>query len=1079
MARRSRAARPSLPFARKLVLYRWLLGLFGAQDFEEIARHLRDETLEGQDDNNVHRFCTALCLHLSAEGRPELPDAVLREHDQAITDDLRRLNERRLARGERPIVWKYFQYMALLCTEIYLERYFRNPDALLLAFDKHIAAFNRGQVKADRITPLDRNADARSQLNKIAFWMATGSGKTLLMHAHIRQYRRLLDRHGAESSLNRIILLTPNEGLSQQHLREFDLAGIPAGMFDKDGGGLLQGHAVDIIEVTKLKDEMGERTVAVDAFEGDNLVLVDEGHRGASSGGKGAWMRYRNALCERGFSFEYSATFGQAVKGSPSLVDVYARTTLFDYSYSWFYRDGFGKDYRILNLDQGADGEWMEKYLTGCLLAFFQQQRLFREREASFRGFNLERPLWVFVGGSVTARLAKRDASDIIAILQFLARYVSNRNDGTRRIDEILSLGLDANGANVFAGRFPHLAATRMRASAIFEETLGMLFNAPGGGALHVENLKSAPGEVALRVGENPPFGVVNVGDDTKLAKLSEEAGIEVSEREFSGSLFHDIGKPQSTVNVLIGARKFTEGWNSWRVSTMGLMNVGKSEGAQIIQLFGRGVRLKGYGICLKRSARAALPPGVERPAHIELLETLQIFGIHASYMAQFRDFLEDEGLPADDQLVEFHLPIVKNVPGKRLKTIRLKKTIGGVSTELGRAFRKLGPVPTLRLPDPEQDSAEGYLQENPVVLDWYPKIQAMQSEALAEDVDFEPNSACLSRGHVALLDVDRLVPELERFRVDRGWQNLSVTPDNVRALLANDNWYRLLIPASELAFDSIDKVRRWQDIALALLKVYMERYYAFRRQQWELPHLRYATLAEDDRNFPVNPQTGEAGYRILIDGSDPNAETIALELTHVQRLVEQGDLSLFEHRFIKAIGFHGHIYQPLLCVQAGAVEVSPVPLNESEFQFVNDLRKFCNDNGERLQDNELHLLRNQSRGRGIGFFEAGNFHPDFILWLFDKSRQHVVFVDPKGLRNIGFDDPKVRFFETVKEIEQRLNDPRVVLDSFIVSNTPSLEIGKLWSASKADMERRHILFQGEDGDTYIGRMLEIVRLGA
>ena len=116
--------------------------------------------------------------------------------------------------------------------------------------------------------------------------------------------------------LNRIILLTPNEGLSQQHLREFAKAGIEAELFNKDGRGLFAGQAVEILEVTRLSDEMGEKTVAVDAFEGNNLVLVDEGHRGASGGGDGAWMRFRNALCEKGFSFEYSATFGQAVKGN-------------------------------------------------------------------------------------------------------------------------------------------------------------------------------------------------------------------------------------------------------------------------------------------------------------------------------------------------------------------------------------------------------------------------------------------------------------------------------------------------------------------------------------------------------------------------------------------------------------------------------------------------------------------------------------------------------------------------------------------------------------------------------------------
>lgn len=64
------------------------------------------------------------------------------------------------------------------------------------------------------------------------------------------------------------------------------------------------------------------------------------------------------------------------------------------------------------------------------------------------------------------------------------------------------------------------------------------------------------------------------------------------SERDFSGSYFRAINNPDSNIKVLIGSKKFTEGWSSWRVSTMGLLNVGKSEGSMVIQLFGRGVRL-------------------------------------------------------------------------------------------------------------------------------------------------------------------------------------------------------------------------------------------------------------------------------------------------------------------------------------------------------------------------------------------------------------------------------------------------------------------------------------------------------
>ncbi|MGE5481422.1 MAG: DEAD/DEAH box helicase family protein, partial [Bacteroidota bacterium] len=573
--RRGTNAHALLPFNRKLVLNQWLLGLFGVERFDQLAEHLRDESLEGMDENNVHRFHHALCLHLPAEKRPELPDALLLEYDQSIVSVTQRLNERRLTRGEGPIVWKYFQYLALLFTEIYLDRYFRDPHALLATLNQRIADLNEGRDEADRVTPLDENAEAWPQLNKIAFWMATGSGKTLLMHAHILQYRRFLDNHGRTRELNRIILLTPNEGLSQQHLREFEKAGIEAEVFNKDGRGLFGGQ-VEILEVTKLKEEMGEKTVAVDAFEGNNLVLVDEGHRGASAGDEGAWMKYRNALCEKGFSFEYSATFGQAVKGSRGLTDLYARSTLFDYSYRWFYGDGFGKDYQILNLEDDSNEEWMKSYLTACLLAFFQQQRLHREREAEFRPFNLERPLWIFVGGSVTATLATRDASDIIEILQFLNGYVANRQDSIEHIRRVLHDGLvTASGRNLFTGRFGYLNTCGLSPTQIYDETLAILFNAPAGGALHVENLKGATGEVAIRVGDNQPFGVINVGDDAKLVRLCEEMGLNVAERVFAGSLFHELGQPHSTINVLIWSKKFTEGWSSWRVSTMGLMNVG------------------------------------------------------------------------------------------------------------------------------------------------------------------------------------------------------------------------------------------------------------------------------------------------------------------------------------------------------------------------------------------------------------------------------------------------------------------------------------------------------------------------
>src|SRR5450759_825779 len=954
MARRAANGHTPIRFAAQLVLNQWLLSLFNVKRFQDLAEIVRNESLEGLDENNVHHFHLALTAQLF--NLTQLPTELLLEYDQNIVRHTQRLNERRITHGDQPIVWKYFQYLALLFTEIYLARYFRDPKSLLAALNMQVTAYNTDKPADDQIAPFDEAAEAWPQLNKLAYWMATGSGKTFLMHANILQYQHYLEKHGRRRELNRILLLTPNEGLSQQHLREFEAAGIAAELFNKDGRGLFAGHAVEVLEVTRLRDEMGDKTIAIDAFEGNNLVLVDEGHRGASAGEEGAWMRFRNALCEKGFSFEYSATFGQAVKGNPRLTELYAKSTLFDYSYRYFYGDGFGKDYQILNLDEGTQRNAQELYMVACLLSFFQQQRLFREQGATVRPFNIEKPLWICVGGSVTATLVRRDASDIVEILQFLARYVSDRAGSIQRIGQVLNQGLvTATGRDLFAERFRYLNTRGLSPAQVFDETLATLFNAPGGGQLYVENLKGATGEVALRLGaENEAFGVINVGDDAKLVKLCEENGLATGEREFSSSLFHEINKPHSSVNLLIGSKKFTEGWSSWRVSTMGLMNVGKGEGAQIIQLFGRGVRLKGYGMSLKRSGKTELPEGVERPKNISVLETLGIFGVHADYMAQFRDFLAEEGLPTNEDRIEFLLPVISNLGTQKLKTVRLKKTINGVGTEFGDAFRKIAPVPTLAKPDPAIDPSTEYLQKNQVVLNWYPKIQAMKFGGLVGgDADAAPNDTHLEARHVAFLDLNRIYFELERFKAERGWYNLNLTREAIKDLLADQSWYRLQIPAEELACDSFEKVRLWEEIAVSLLKKYTERYYRFRKAEWELPHLEYRDLEGDDPNFlRVSEAVDDGYYRILIDKSQ---EEIVAKLEELKAAIEKGDLKKWEFRGMKAIWFGQHLYEPLLYLDSNVVEISPAPLNEGERHFVEDLKAFHDSAGVFFADKELY----------------------------------------------------------------------------------------------------------------------------
>lgn len=142
------------------------------------------------------------------------------------------------------------------------------------------------------------------------------------------------------------------------------------------------------------------------------------------------------------------------------------------------------------------------------------------------------------------------------------------------------------------------------------------------------------------------------------------------------------------------------------------------------------------------------------------------------------------------------------------------------------------------------------------------------------------------------------------------------------------------------------------------------------------------------------------------------------------------------------------------------------------------DIRKYYEENKDGLlKGKEIYLLRNESR-KGIGFFEANNFYPDFILWVNDSQKQHVTFIDPKGIRNLkGLQDPKIQLYNQLKtEVEPSLNDADIILDSYIISNTDYNQV-KFWGGkeelSKTDFENEHVLFQNDSN--YIKVLFEKV----
>src|SRR5580658_4928334 len=116
--RATAAVSKPLKFYQRLVLNQWMLSLFGVARFEALAGDLKGAHLEGLDENNVSNFHQALRLRLFE--RKELPHDLLLAYDQNIVRHWRQITERRNAEEGRLLKLKYFQYLTLLFTEIYL-----------------------------------------------------------------------------------------------------------------------------------------------------------------------------------------------------------------------------------------------------------------------------------------------------------------------------------------------------------------------------------------------------------------------------------------------------------------------------------------------------------------------------------------------------------------------------------------------------------------------------------------------------------------------------------------------------------------------------------------------------------------------------------------------------------------------------------------------------------------------------------------------------------------------------------------------------------------------------------------------
>ena len=1078
--------KPIEMFHHSLALSRWALRIFRGQSVETLGKSLNRREYEGVNEESGHtRFYDLLISNLLFD--PDyLSSESLAAYDLRIVGYWARITKdsaRRDATGN-PIRMKYYQYLTLLVTEVYLDCYFNRRTQLLAELNEEIAVVNHALPAKARLHP-----SVAENLSKVAFWEATGCGKTLLMHVNILQYKWYAQQAGKAPA--RVILLSPNEGLSGQHLKELRCSGIKATPLVDD---LLKddAEAIGVIDSNKLSVD-GSKGMPAEGFEGQNLVLVDEGHHG-SSREAGAHRKVRDLLCRDGFSFEYSATFGQAVSNGNrsdfTLWDLYARNILFDYSYRYFFEDGYGKEALILNLDTRLDDpqERRFQYLVGNLLAYYQQHAVYASEKETMLEFGIAKPLCLFVGNTVNAPRRTRTgkvecdetASDVLDVIRFLADVLNRRPDVEKLIEQFVrdEPVVEVGDKNPFAGMFVPLSGRS--ATDIYQDMLQKVFHADGVQRLHVKLLRKC-NEIALSVGAGTAFGVVNIGDPAAFVGAANGATrylVDPADEFETKGLFASINETDSPITVLVGARKFMEGWSSWRVSAMGLLSVGQNEGTQIIQLFGRGVRLRGKDFSLKRSGKDC-----PKKSFLRKLETLLIFGVRANYMTRFREYLENEGAHLPESVLTLDFKVQKKPVPKGLRILRVAEGYG-LKQESG--FQAKCSVTLFRISDEDRKR----IKKPVVMLEDYSRLQALRcSDDGGKLVEKKARTPVrLDVRAFPFFDYDRIYLAMLEHKARKGYRNLVVSKSELRRI-ADDmikgeddahDWYCLYSRKCDVTFDSFSKLSGIETLFKRLVCGYMDAFYATFQRLYESQHMETVLLTEEILDGAGNFQWPDAYHFEFEDGADAAHWKDRLE--KLQEIIMDGDMpkqcKKWSHegsRDFVALAFDQTLYSPLFYSEEGVrLPFTMRPLSfdaPSEKTFLEDLICYYEDssNAAFFEGLDVYLMRNASnRAKGIGFAQAGNFYPDFLLWMINKKtkQEYLGFIDPKGLRNVPYESPKLNFSVEVKELQKIVNarpGAKLILNSVILSSTPYSELASLFPThTKEDYEGKNVFFLDE-----------------
>jgi superfamily II DNA or RNA helicase len=808
-------------------------------------------------------------------------------------------------------------------------------------------------------------------INRMSFWMATGSGKSLVLIKLIQVLRDLIKAEEIPSY--DLLVLTCRDDLIEQlkaHVKEFnssrsdlyirlrELKEYPAAK--RDNPSLFKDQEITIVyyRSDNLNDEQKEKLVDFRNYDNDGkwYVFLDEAHKGDREDSKR--QHIYSILSRNGFLFNFSATFTDERD---------LATTVCDFNLAKFIGAGYGKHIAILNQETRAfkdkedySNDEKQKIVLKSLMMLTYAHKSYEAIQSHVEG-PYHRPLLLTLVNSVNIQDA-----DLKLFFRELERVGKGEietdvwESARAELWQELSEGprfLFEDGERLIINQETFLGLTP-------NDLLKHLYNASTPGEIEILKRPSNRQELAFKLkSSNEPFALIKIGEISEWLK-NELTGYEVNESFDDESYFDRLNEDDSVINILMGSRSFYEGWDSNRPNVINFINIGTAVDAKkfILQSVGRGVRIEPVKNKRKRLIHLYNSREVEQDIFYRLkdsvlpLESLLIFGTNKNVLERVIHHLELESKSEGEyQLSMWVTP---------------------------EAANHILLIPTYKLA--EHQSANGRKPAK------FPITQA----------EFD-----LLRRYLEAIGDDRVLLaryDTEPLKIGRLWESLkngdeSYNTGNGRPIKNMDLIVRKALDCFSLVPEELEGLKSLEEEInhYKNIKVHLRDVKGFTDLKEKVDLIRSYK----------NPAASIQVLREKLESGKINLDQYTEGVTEAAKVIREATFR-YEAKDLEIKHIASHYYNPLIMAVSDKVDyIKHVIKVDSEKKFINHLEKYVGSPGNTFNEFDWWYFSKIDETLDeiyIPYFnpnvnDTRKYYPDFIFWLQRGADYFIVFVDPKG----------------------------------------------------------------------------------